>query len=110
MAFYFDHKHQKLDDPAASVDKPGAIIAVWFVILLGVIATIGVSFAHLGDSALIVHMLISVVQVSFVGYYWMHLNKADSLTWLTVGSAMFIMLILFVMPLSDYLTRFLGGM
>ena len=110
MAFYFDHKHKKLDNPAESVDKPAAIIAVWFAILIGVFATIGVSFAHLGDNALIVHMLISVVQVSLVGYYWMHLNKADSLTWLTAGAAMFIMLILFAMPLSDYLTRFLGGM
>ena len=55
-------------------------------------------------------MLISAVQVSLVAYYWMHLNKADSLTWLTAASAMFIMLILFAMPLSDYLTRFLGGM
>lgn len=110
MAYYFDHKHEKTDNPAASVDKPMAIFAIWLIILVGVIATIGVSFAHLGDASLVVHMLISVVQVSLVAYFWMHLNKADSLTWLTALSSIFIMMILFALPLSDYLTRYIGGL
>ena len=55
-------------------------------------------------------MLISAVQVSLVAYYWMHLQRSDSLTWLVALSGIFIMIILFALPLGDYLTRHLGGL
>ena len=100
MAYYFDHSRTKEDNPAAEVDNPGMVFLV----------TIGVSFAHLGDKAIYVHMLIAAVQVSLVAYYWMHLKRSDSLTWLTALSGIFIMLILFALPLGDYLTRFLGAL
>jgi len=72
--------------------------------------TIGVSFAGLGDKVIGVHMLISAVQVSLVAYYWMHLQRSDSLTWLVALSGLFIMIILFALPLGDYLTRQFGGL
>ena len=110
MAYYFDHTRTKEDNPAAHVDNPGMVFLVWLAILIGVIATIGVSFAHLGDKAIYIHMLIAAAQVSLVAYYWMHLQRSDALTWLTALSGIFIMLILFALPLSDYLTRYLGAL
>ena len=110
MAFYFDHHHQREDDPATHVDKPATVFIIYLLLVAGAILTIAVSFAGLGDKAIYVHMLISAVQVSLVAYHWMHLQRSDSLTWLVAFSGLFIMMILFALPLSDYLTRHLGGL
>ena len=110
MAYYYDHKHHREDQPAAHVDTVGTVVMVYLLLVAGAIATIGVSFAGLGDKAIFVHMLISAVQVCLVGYYWMHLQRSDSLTWLVALSSIFIMMILFALPLSDFLTRNLGGL
>jgi caa(3)-type oxidase subunit IV len=45
-----------------------------------------------------------------VAYYWMHLQRSDSVTWLVAFSGLFIMIILFALPLGDYLTRQFGGL
>jgi caa(3)-type oxidase subunit IV len=110
MAYYFDHKQTREDNPAAEVDNPATIVLVWLAILIGVFVTIGVSFMHLGDAAIFIHMAIAAAQVSLLAYYWMHLQRSDSLTWLTALSGIFIMLILFALPLGDYLTRHLGAL
>ena len=110
MAYYFDHKHTREDHPAAHADKPGAVLMIYLLLVAGALLTIGVSFAGLGDKAIWIHMLISVVQVSLVAYYWMHLQRSDSMTWLAALSALFFMVILFSLPLGDYLTRHLGGL
>src|SRR5262245_38414069 len=110
MAYYFDHKHQREDHPAAHIDNAGTVFMAYLLLVAGAVLTIAVSFAGLGDKAIFIHMLISAVQVSLVGYYWMHLQRSDSLTWLTALSALFIMIILFALPLGDYLTRHLGGL
>ena len=110
MAYYFDHKHSREDHPASHVDNPAMVFGIYLALVVGAILTVAVSFAGLGDKAIWVHMLISAVQVSLVGYYWMHLQRSDSLTWLTALSALFIMIILFALPLGDYLTRHLGGL
>ena len=110
MAYYFDHKHQREDQPTAHLDRPATVFMIYLLLVAGAILTVAVSFAGLGDKAIWVHMLISAVQVSLVGYYWMHLQRSDSLTWLTALSALFIMIILFALPLGDYLTRHLGGL
>jgi caa(3)-type oxidase subunit IV len=110
MAYYFDHKHVREDQPAAQVDSLGTIYLVWLAIFVGAILTIAVSFAVLGDKAIYVHMLISAVQVSLLAYYWMHLYRSDAVTWLVALSGLFVMVILFSLPLGDYLTRHLGSL
>jgi caa(3)-type oxidase subunit IV len=98
------------DNPAEHVDNPATIFMVYLVLVAGSILTIACSMSGLGDKAIYAHMLISTVQVCFVGYYWMHLRRADSLTWLIALSAFFFMLILFALPLADILTRENGGL
>ena len=110
MAYYYDHKHTREDNPAAHVDRPATILMVYLLLVAGAVATIAVSFAGLGDMAIWVHMLISAAQVCLVAYYWMHLQRSDPLTWLVALSGLFIMLILFALPLGDYLTRHLGAL
>ncbi|WP_020471303.1 cytochrome C oxidase subunit IV family protein [Zavarzinella formosa] len=105
-----DYDKKEVDNPGKDVDTPGQIFMVFFVVLIGLFATIAASMSGLGDKAIYVHMLISIVQVSFIGFFWMHMKKADQMTWLSAGSALFVMLILFVLPLADFLTRHRGGL
>jgi caa(3)-type oxidase subunit IV len=110
MTYYADHEHKVEDRPAEHTDSPATVVIIYVLLVIGAITTIGVSFAGLGDAAIYIHMLISVVQLCLVAYFWMHLQRSDSLTWLTALSAFFFMIILFALPLADYLTRHHGGL
>ena len=110
MAYYFDHTHTREDHPATHVDKPGIIVVIYLILVVGAILTIAMSFAGLGDKAIWVHMLISAVQVGLVAYFWMHLQRSDSVTWLVALSSLFIMILLFALPMTDFLTRHLGAL
>ena len=81
------------------------MFTIYLIIGIGAILTISLSFAGLGDAAIWIHMLISSIQVCLLAYYWMHLQRSDSLTWLVALSALFIMILLFALPLTDLLTR-----
>lgn len=104
------HSHAAPDNPAAHVDNPAQLFVVFLLIGAGAVATIFASMQGLGDKAIFVHMGISTVQACLVGYYFMHLKKADSLTWLIALSGIFFMAILFALPLGDILTRQWGGL
>jgi caa(3)-type oxidase subunit IV len=110
MAYYFDHTQTTEDNPAAHTDNLATVFAIYVVIGIGAILTIGISFAGLGDAAIYIHMLISSIQVCLLAYYWMHLQRSDSLTWLVALSALFIMILLFALPMTDLLTRNRGAL
>jgi caa(3)-type oxidase subunit IV len=110
MTYYADHEHKVEDHPAEHVDSTAMIVAVWAALVVGAVLNIGISFTGLGDKAIFIHMMISLVQLCLVAYFWMHLQRSDSLTWLTALSAFFFMIILFALPLTDYLTRHLGAL
>jgi caa(3)-type oxidase subunit IV len=110
MAYYYDHTHTKEDQPAAHTDNMATVLAIYVIIGIGAILTIALSFAHLGGSAIYLHMLISTIQVCLLAYYWMHLQRSDSLTWLVALSALFIMILLFALPMTDFLTRHRGAL
>ena len=110
MAYYFDHTHTKEDNPAAHTDNLATVFTIYLIIGIGAILTIGLSFAGLGDTAIYLHMLISSIQVCLLAYFWMHLQRSDSLTWLVALSALFIMILLFALPMADFLTRHRGAL
>jgi caa(3)-type oxidase subunit IV len=110
MAYYFDHTHTKEDHPAAHTDNVATVLTIYLIIGIGAILTIGLSFAGLGDSAIYLHMLISSIQVCLLAYFWMHLQRSDSVTWLVALSALFIMILLFALPMADFLTRHRGAL
>ncbi len=83
--------------------------AIYIAIAGLIFAAIGSTFMNLGTSALVVNLLIAGTQACLLAYFFMHLKTADNLTWLIVGAALFWMSILFVLLLTDYLTRHLGA-
>jgi caa(3)-type oxidase subunit IV len=110
MAYYFDYTQTKEDNPAAHTDNLATVFAVYVIIAIGAILTIAISFAGLGDVAIYLHMLISTIQVCLLAYFWMHLQRSDSVTWLVALSSLFIMILLFALPMTDFLTRHLGAL
>lgn len=92
------------------VDKPGTLVVVFLVVIGLSAANIGLSLAGLGRLALPVQLAIGVVQAGVVAYYWMHLRRRDTVVSLTALSSLFFMFIMFVLTLSDYLTRHYASM
>ncbi|HJZ55455.1 MAG TPA: cytochrome C oxidase subunit IV family protein [Gemmataceae bacterium] len=97
----------KTDDPPTmhDVDDPMTIVVVYFVVLGLAGVNIGLSVLGLGRLALPVQLGIGIVQAGVVAYYWMHLRRRDTVVILTALSALFFLFIMFVLTLSDYLTR-----
>jgi cytochrome c oxidase subunit IV len=89
--------------------KVGSYYGLYALLVLLMIAAVGVSFTGWdGTVRLVVNLLIAGVSASVLALFFMHLKGADNLTWLITGSALFWLVILFVMILQDYLTRHLG--
>ena len=87
------------------IDKPGTLFVVFLVVIGLSAANIGLSLTGLGKLALPMQLGIGVVQAGVVAYYWMHLRRKDTVVSLTALSSLFFMFIMFVLTLSDYLTR-----
>ena len=83
---------------------------VVFLLIAGMIfLAVGVSFAGLGPSAVFANLLIAGAQSCLLGYFFMHLKGAEQLTWLIVGAGLFWLAILFVLLLTDYVTRHIAA-
>jgi cytochrome c oxidase subunit 4 len=104
--------NQVPDDPPTmhDVDSPGALFVVFLIVIGLAAANIGLSTVGLGKLALPVQLAIASVQACFVAYYWMHLRRKDTVVLLTALSSLFFMFIMFVLTLSDYLSRHLASM
>ena len=92
-------------DYAKEADNPGGLFAVYAVVLGLALANVGLSSLGLGKYALVLQLAIGTVQAAFVAYYFMHLKQGDKIVILTALASIFWMGILFVLFLSDYMTR-----
>jgi cytochrome c oxidase subunit IV len=96
-----DHKH----DYAKEADSAGGLFAVYAVVLGLALANVGLSGTGLGKYALVLQLGIGTVQAALVSYYFMHLRQGDKVVILTALASIFWTGILFVLFLSDYMTR-----
>jgi cytochrome c oxidase subunit IV len=67
--------------------------------------TVGVTYIDLGELNLIVALAVAVTKAMLVLMFFMHLKYSPKLIKVTIGSSVFFLLIMFVMTLSDYLSR-----
>jgi cytochrome c oxidase subunit 4 len=93
------------NDYAKDADNPGLLFAVYAVVLGLALANVGLSSLGLGKYALVLQLAIGTVQAAFVAYYFMHLRQGDKIVILTALASIFWVGILFVLFLSDYMTR-----
>ena len=90
-----------------------AAIAVLILVAVGVsfmgeMPEAGKDVTSKGGMRLTLNMVIASVQVALLSLIFMHLKKSDNLTWLIVGAGIFWLFILFVLLLTDYVTRQYG--
>jgi cytochrome c oxidase subunit 4 len=90
------------------VDSPGQLVAVFLAVVGMALVNVFLSGA-IGPTkfTLPLQLGIASVQAILVAYYFMHLRQSDKVVTLTALSSLFLMGILFVLFLADYLTRHL---
>jgi cytochrome c oxidase subunit IV len=80
--------------------------AIFAVLIALTFLTVFVSFKNLGDMNIVVAVGIAIVKASLVVLYFMHVRYSDRMTWVVVIAGFGFLGILFVLTLTDYLTRF----
>jgi cytochrome c oxidase subunit 4 len=99
------------DDPYGirkDLDSPGQLVVVFLAVIGLALANIGLSM-QIGPTKFTLPMQLAIgsVQAGLVAYYFMHLKQGDKVVILTALSSLFWMGILFVLFMSDYMTRHL---
>jgi len=115
--------HPELHSPAAAAAdfvneaehppaRAGFLAPVFAVLLAFTAAALLIGFADLGEYRalkVILQLGVAGTQAAVLALFFMDLRKADRVTALAVGAALFWTGILFVIMLTDYVTRHLGA-
>jgi cytochrome c oxidase subunit 4 len=82
-------------------------VVVWAILICMTILTAAVSFLELGNVIwhLVIALVIAVFKASLVVLFFMHASTSSRLTWIVIACACFFLGILFVLTLSDYMSR-----
>jgi cytochrome c oxidase subunit IV len=67
--------------------------------------TVGVAFVNLGAFNFPVALAIALTKATLVVLFFMHVKYSSRLTKMIVGMALFFLMILFVLTLTDYMSR-----
>lgn len=83
--------------------------STYYTIFAGLVALTGlttlVAFFDLGLLNPVVALSIAVLKASLVVLFFMHMKYSSRLVWIIGGAALFWLGIMFVLTLSDYMTR-----
>jgi cytochrome c oxidase subunit 4 len=73
--------------------------------MLGTYLTVQIAFFDLGRLNTVVALTIAVIKATLVVLFFMHVKYSTRLTWAVVLGSIFWLGIMFVLTMSDYLTR-----
>jgi cytochrome c oxidase subunit 4 len=79
--------------------------AVYVALVFLTLLTTAVAFFDLGLANPVVALSIAILKATLVVLFFMHLKYATHLNWVIAGAAVFWLLILLLLILSDYGTR-----
>jgi len=81
-------------------------LTIFLILMAGTILTVVAAQADFpGPLNAVVALTIAVFKAAAVVLYFMHVRYSSRLIWLIVGSALFWLVLLFALTLSDYSTR-----
>lgn len=92
-------------DFSREVDAPATLFIVYAAVIGLSLVSVGLSSLGLGQLSLPLQLAIGAVQAGIVAYFFMHLKQGDRVVILTALASIFWMGILFVLFMSDYMTR-----
>jgi cytochrome c oxidase subunit 4 len=78
---------------------------VFLALIVGTILTVVVAAFDLGPFNNIVMLTVACAKALLVVLFFMHVRWGTRLTWVVAGSGFFWLLILFVLTMSDYMSR-----
>jgi len=79
--------------------------SVFLALIVGTIVTVVVAFFDLGPLNNVVMLAIALAKALLVVLFFMHVRWSTRLTWVVASAGFFWLLILFVLTMSDYMTR-----
>ena len=80
-------------------------VLVYLACLVLLVATIGVAQLELGALNPVLNLSIAAAKALLIAWFFMHVREGSGLVRVFAASALFWLLILFGLGLSDYLTR-----
>ena len=78
---------------------------IFGILMLGTYLTVQIAFFDLGRLNTVVALTIAVIKATLVVLFFMHVKYSTRLTWVVVLGSIFWLGIMFVLTMSDYLTR-----
>ncbi|HUV97432.1 MAG TPA: cytochrome C oxidase subunit IV family protein [Acidobacteriaceae bacterium] len=99
-----DHNQQGQD-----ITSPKSYFLVYLALLAGVGLQIEAAFHNLGIFNPILLLAIAIGQATLVVLFSMHLKGSPKVNWISIGSALFILMILFGMVFMDCYSRAWGS-
>ncbi len=93
---------------AHHIVSPLVYLAIFGVLMVGTLATVGFAYVPLGPFNAAVAIAIACTKAVFVVLFFMHVKYSSRLVKLTVISGFFTFLALVIMSLSDYISRAWG--
>ena len=78
---------------------------VFAALIVGTILTVAAALVDLGPLNNVVMLTIACTKATLVILFFMHVRWSTRLTWVVAMSGFFWLMILFVMGMTDYLTR-----
>ena len=98
------HAHSN-QAPTHHVSSLGMYFGVFLALMVLTAATVWVSRIDLGALNVPVAMAVAIIKATLVILFFMHVLHSTRLTWVVVISAFLWLGVLFVLTLSDYMTR-----
>jgi cytochrome c oxidase subunit 4 len=80
-------------------------VGVWLALVVGTVLTVVAADFDLGALNNIVMLLIACTKALLVILFFMHVRWSTRLTWVVVASGFFWLLIMFVLTMTDYMSR-----
>ncbi len=93
---------------AHHIVSPVMYLAIFGVLLIGTLLTVGAAYIPLGRLNAPIAIAIACTKAVFVVLFFMHVKYSSRLVKLTVASGFFTFLILVFMSMSDYISRAWG--
>jgi|SRR5215469_493989 cytochrome c oxidase subunit 4 len=91
--------------PESHVVPIGLYWGIWAALMVGTGLTVFAASVELGIFNIVVALLIATIKGTLVVLFFMHLRYSTKLTMITVIAAIFFLLIMFSLSMTDYLTR-----
>jgi cytochrome c oxidase subunit 4 len=87
------------------ISPKSTYVTVFGVLLVLTAVTVAAAFVHLGNFNFPIALSIAIVKATLVVLFFMHVKYSSRLTKMFVGTAVFFLVILLGLTLTDYLSR-----